>query len=392
MGLTQEQRDLIHQEIDGTNTPVGSAEVRSLLEANPEARALATELRELAALVGAVPQRQPSPAVRQAALDALRPQPRVASEAPFGWVIVAEFVRKSLVQLRSATIRMEESMATKRTFLIGSSVVAAVAIIGFVVVGYPPNGREAGTIGGLPSDTIGGVQQASRYRSRPISASDVTIANPEIAVLFQNHEILTLVKSDVFRAAMSNDAFRSLQSNEAFRAALATESFRQLMSADAFRQLMASEAYRSLLASEAYRQLLASEAYHTLQAQDAFRAAQNTEAMRSAQNSEAYRALQANESFRQLLSSDAFRALQANDAFRAVMSNDALRAAMSSEAMRAAMSNDAFRAALANESFRKVMANDAFRQLNSSDAFRAVSRSAQLSDLFLSEAMRAQQQ
>jgi hypothetical protein len=37
------------------------------------------------------------------------------------------------------------------------------------------------------------------------------------------------------------------------------------------------------------------------------------------------------------------------------------------------------------------MANDAFRQLNASEAFRAISRSAQLSEVFMNEAMRAAQ-
>ena len=353
--LSQEQRDLIHQEIDGQNTPEASAEFRALVQGNPEARALASELRELSGVLGGVEQREPPPALRGAILDAVG-QPRVSPHAASAWVVLVEFVRTSLVQFRSATIRMETAMATKKAFLIGSSAVAAIAIIGFVAIGYPPNGNEVGTIGGLtPSDSIGGVQQASRYRNRAITERDITISNPEIQVLFQNHEILTLVKSDVFREAMNNEAFRSLQSNEAFRAAMAMESFRQLMASESFRAMMSSEAFRAA------------------QAQDAFRAAQNTEAARAAQNTEAYRALQANESFRALMASESFRAAMANESFRAVMNNDA------------------FRAAMANESFRAVMANDAFRQLNASEAFRAISRSAQLSEVFMNEAMRAAQ-
>ena len=109
-------------------------------------------------------------------------------------------------------------MATKKALIIGTSVVAVIAIVGSIAIDYPPGGGEAGT--------IGGVQQAARYRGRPMTPEDVNISNPEIATLFQNQEIVTLVKSEAFREAMSNEAFRSLQSNEAYR---------ELMSSDAYR-------------------------------------------------------------------------------------------------------------------------------------------------------------
>ena len=70
----------------------------------------------------------------------------------------------------------------KKALVVGGAAVAVIAIIGFAV-GYPSSGRESGTIGGLsgtPSDTIGAVQQASRYRNREVTERDVTLANPEI--------------------------------------------------------------------------------------------------------------------------------------------------------------------------------------------------------------------
>jgi len=76
--LSQNQVELIHQEIDGANTPEGSAAFRSLVERDPEARALAAELRRVAELFGQVGEREAPPHLKRTILDAL-PQPVRAS-------------------------------------------------------------------------------------------------------------------------------------------------------------------------------------------------------------------------------------------------------------------------------------------------------------------------
>ncbi|HJQ21915.1 MAG TPA: hypothetical protein VJ867_16345 [Gemmatimonadaceae bacterium] len=349
--------ELIHREIDGENTPEASAELRSLTEHDPEARALAAELREVAALLDRVEQRAtpPPPHLRQAILDAVPPPAPRPQGLGSLWITMQEFFRESVSSLQAVTLRMGESMMAKKALVIGSTVVAAIAIVAVVIVGYPPTGREAGTIGGLRSDSIAGVQQAGRYRNRSISERDVTLDNPDVQALFQNDEILTLVKSDAFRTAMRNDAFRELQSNEMFR---------KLMSTEAYRELQSNAAYRELQSNALFRELQAQAASRTAQNTEAMRMAQNTEAMHALQNSEAFHQLQANAAYRQLLANDAFRELQANAAFRELMANDA---------------------------FRSLLANDAYRQLLSAELFRAVSRNAQMSELFMSAAMRMQQ-
>lgn len=387
--LTQDQIDLIHREVDGENSPVESSAFHALVEREPAARALAAELRALAGVLGRVEEREPPQRMRQAILDTVG-QGRAANASPEPeslWTIASAAVRWVGGQWSKVTSLTEEAMFTKKGLVLGTTTVAAVAIVGALVVGYPPSGGEVGTIG-VGSDSITGVQQASRYRGRSMSASDVSLSNPEIQVLFQNHEILRLVKSDVFRSAMQNDAFRELQANEAYRELMANEAYRQLLASEFYRELMASEAYRELMASEAYRELLANEFFRELQSQDAFRNLQSSDAMRALQANDAFRALQSNELFRELMASDAFRAAMSSDAFRAVMANDAFRAAMNSDAFRAAMANDAFRAAMANDLFRQLMANDVFRQLQANDAFRALSRSAAASEAFLTEANR----
>ena len=44
--------------------------------------------------------------------------------------------------------------------------------------------------GGDEAGSIGGVEQAARYKGRAMTAADVTLENPEIQALFQNDQIL----------------------------------------------------------------------------------------------------------------------------------------------------------------------------------------------------------
>src|SRR6266540_5995810 len=291
--LSREQIELIQQEIDGANTPAGSAAVRSLLAQDPEARAMAAELRRVAALFGEVAEREPPARLKRAILDAL-PQPARAS--PGGllpWVAQA---------LRFVTTSLEEPIMTRKAVLIGSTAAAVVLVVAGILTGFPPGSRDAGT--------IGGVQPAARYHGKVMTEADVSLKNPEIQALFQNDQILHLVRSDAFQQVMASDAFRQLQANAAFR---------QLMESDAFRQLMENDLYRQLQDNELYRQLQADEAFRQLQANEAFRQ------------------LQARDASRQILASDAFRQLQAAEAFRALSQSQALSQAFMREAMRAQM-------------------------------------------------------
>jgi len=381
--LTSDQVELIHDVILGQGTATDRAAFQSLLDRSSEARALADGLRELAAALHDVKDEAPPTHLRQAILDAL--PARASPAAPSFWVVTKSLVPQWMLQFSFPSLRMEESMATKKGILIGSTAVVALAIVVGGLMGYPPANGVLGTIGSGDTTSMAGVQQAGRYRGTKISEKDITLANPEIQVIFQNHEVLNLINSDAFRAAMKNEAFRSLQSNDAFRSLMADDAFRALMASDEFRALQANQAFRSLQENDAFRAAMASEEMRSAQ-RSAQRAAQNSDAARSAQramlNSDAFRALQNNE---------AFRALAENDAFRAVLSNDAFRAAMSSDAMRAAMANDAFRAVMANDAYRSLMSKQAYRSLQSAEVFRAVSRSAQMSDEFMRQAQRAAQ-
>jgi hypothetical protein len=336
--LNKDQIELIQREIfldeGGANTPAESAAFRALVATNPEAQALAAELREVARAFERVGERAPPPRLRRAILAAVQ-TPQVQTPHTFGRWLTA--------LLQSTTQRMEEMVMTRKTILIGATAVAIVIVGAYLVTGYPRLGGVAGTIGG---DSISGVQQAARYHGRALTQADVTLDNPQIAALFQNHEVLNLVKSDAFRELMKSDAFYTLQQSDAFHAILATQAFHNVMAIDAYREIMKSDAYREAMKSDASREAQATQAWRELQA------------------SAAFQALQANASFRALQANAAFREMQYNASFQSLMASDA---------------------------FHAVMASEAMRLLQASEMFRAVARSPQLSEAFLSEANRFQQ-
>src|SRR6266511_3898713 len=113
--LHRDQIELIHREIDGVNTPDESAAFRSLIQENPEARALEAELRQVTAHFERWEEREPPPHLKQAILDAL-PPPARASPNPI--------VRWTVSQLGLVTARME-AMMTRKALLIGSTAMAA---------------------------------------------------------------------------------------------------------------------------------------------------------------------------------------------------------------------------------------------------------------------------
>ena len=325
--LNRDQIELIQRETDGANTPGDSARVRALVAADAEAQALARELSEVAELFERVGERAPPPRLKHAILAQLPDRTPIRS-----WLAVL---------LESTTRRLEEMVMTRKTILIGASAVAIVIVGAYAVTGYPRLGGAAGTIG----DTISGVQPAARYHGRALTQADVTLDNPQIAALFQNHDVLALVKSEAFHSLMANQQFRELQQNNAARAILSTTAFRTVLQTDAYRELMKSNVYREVMKSDPSREA----------------------------QSQAWRELQSNAAFQALQNNPSFQALQANASFR-VMQSDA-----------------SFQALMASDVFRDVMAKDAMRALQASDVFSQVSQNAQLAQAFMTEANRFQQ-
>src|SRR5262252_1152693 len=258
--LNTDQIELIQREIDGVNTPEDSARVRALVAADPEAQALLAELREVGQLFERVGERAPPPRLKQGILAALQ-TPHV--EMP------QSISRWFAVLLQSTTERLEEMVMTKKAILIGATAVAIVIAGAYVVTGYPRLGGAAGTIG----DSISGVQPAARYHGRALTQGDVTLDNPQIAALFQNHDVLNLVKSDAFREVMKSDAFHMLQQNGAFREILSTQAFHMVMQGDAYREIMKSDPSREAQ-SHAWRELQANAAFQALQSNPSFQALQ----------------------------------------------------------------------------------------------------------------------
>jgi len=338
--LNPEQIELIHREIDGANTADESAAFRSLIEGNPEARALAADLRRVTAFLEHGGLREPPPRLQQTILDALGTPARASPPAIVRWFVS---------QWRLVTERME-AMMTRKALLIGSTAVAIVLVGAALITGFPPLGGGAGTIGG--GDSIPGVQQAARYHGRVMTQADVSLKNPEIQALFQNDQVLHLVQSNAFQQVMRNADFRALQSDAAYN------------------ELMSSELYHELMANAAYHELMADEAFRDLQAKGAFRQSQSAEDMRALQDNELFRKLKSNELFLRLQENELFRKLQENELFLRLQENEL------------------FLRLQENELFRSLQSDETFRKLEENDLFRSLSQNEQLAESFMDEAMR----
>jgi hypothetical protein len=372
--LTPYQRELIHREIDGANTPEESAEVRTLVETQPEALSLMTSLQDLNGLFSEVPDRDAPRRLK----DLLHETVSFNSEL-HAQQTTQSFTSWAAQQWKGVTNLMEEFMLTKKVLIVATTAVAVIAIIGQAVVGYTPSVFDAGTVGA--GSGMSGVQQAGRYKGHILTEKDITLSNPEIGALFQNDQILKLVKSEVFQNAMRDNQFRDIQANQAFV---------QLFASDAYQSLQASDAFHQLEASDAYRKISASDAFHDIMANDAFQAIMANDSYQQVLASDVYQRLQANDAYRLLLASDAFQSLLANDAYRAVFASDAYQQIMANDSYRLLLASDAFRAVFASDAYQQIMANDAYRLLLASDVFRTVSQNASLSDAFLAEANRVQ--
>ena len=89
--------------------------------------------------------------------------------------------------------------------VIGLVAVALVIVLGFVLLNTPPSSDDL-------KGTIGGVEQADRYRADQISDAEAILGEPQFQNLVHNEEFLQLLESDNFQEALeSDDQFRALK-------------------------------------------------------------------------------------------------------------------------------------------------------------------------------------
>src|SRR5260221_13668040 len=141
--LTSYQQELIHREIDGENTPEESVEVQNLVQTQPEALALMTSLRSLDALFREVPDRVPPPRVTQSIHNAMSLNSRASPATLHAQGTTQTITRWATQQWNGVTNLMEKSMLTKRVLIGVTTAVAAIAIIGYIVVDYKPSVYDA---------------------------------------------------------------------------------------------------------------------------------------------------------------------------------------------------------------------------------------------------------
>ena len=355
--LNPNQIELIHREVDGENTPEASAQVRELVEAQPEARVLLTSLRELDTLFGQVSDRAPPASLRSSLRSVVAPKPIAQPKQSINeWAVQ---------QWNGISTFMGELMSTKKVLLGATTAVALIAIIGYFIVGYPPSGNDAGT--------IGGVQKADRYRGRTLTDADISLSNPAVKALFQNDKVLTLVKSDKFRRAMHDKGFKDL---------LASEVYHDLYNNEAYHDLLNNETYHDLLNNEVFHDIMNSEAFHDwLNKEDVSHEVTHDEVLHDLTNSEV---------FHDELNNQAGQDLLNNDAFHDLLNSEAGLVLLNSEAFHDIMNNEVYLAVLNNDAFHDILNNDAMHDLLSSDLFHDVLHDASLTEVFLNEANQAQ--
>ncbi|MEQ1693710.1 MAG: hypothetical protein ABMA00_20645, partial [Gemmatimonas sp.] len=175
--LTPEQRDLIHRGADGAVTQAEQAELQVLIAQHEEAQALHADLVQLVEEFRAVGQRVPPPGLRAAILRTIKhpiPATREDAHRPFDLGAPLRWFIRSY----GTIIHDMEARMARKTLLIGTFAVAAIAIIGYAVGGSPPRGLTFGTIGA--GDSISGVERASRYKGRAMDERDVSLKSPEV--------------------------------------------------------------------------------------------------------------------------------------------------------------------------------------------------------------------
>ena len=202
--LTEYQIELIHREIDGENTPKGTAEVRELVATQPEAQTLMTSLQSLDALFSEVPDREPPAGSRQAIYEAMSLNPRASPRAGDAAGTMRAITQWAAQQWAGVSNFTGELMLTKKILIGATTAVAAIAIIGYAFVGYQPSVFDAGTIGS--GNGMGGVQQAGRYNKK--TEGTVTLSSPEVVALLQDEKILKLIRTKAFKELMASSEWR----------------------------------------------------------------------------------------------------------------------------------------------------------------------------------------
>ena len=355
--LNPNQIELIHREVDGENTPEASAQVRELVEAQPEAKALLTSLRELDTLFGQVSDRAPSASLVSSLRRVVAPKPIAQPQQSIN--------RWAVQQWNGISTFMGELMSTKKVLLGATTAVALIAIIGYAIVVYPPSGNDAGT--------IGGVQKADRYRGRTLTEADITLSNPAVKQLFQNDKVLALVKSDKFRRAMHDKGFKEL---------LASEVYHDLTNNEIYHDVSSNETFHDLTNNEVFHDLVNDQAFHDwLNKEDASHDVTHDEVLHDLTNSEVFHGELNNQAGQELLN---------NEAFHELLNSDAGIALLNSEAFHDILNNEVYLAVLNNEVFFDILNSDAMHDLQSSELFQNVLHDASLTEVFLNEANQAQ--
>lgn len=340
--MTEREEALVHAALDGELTGDERAELDALLARDEEARRRFASLQRLAGIVEELGSATP---------------PADLSRA------VANIVwnRTSTGGPRGRNIEGGAFMARK--VLIGLAAAAAVVLVTFAIVGYPPVGKE----------TQGTVGQAQRYQAAQpqLAAKDVKLGDTAAQQFMQTDVFDRLIKDESARKLLSDATVREALTNQALVAGLRDQAAAQLLSDAAVAQLLSNDSVARVLSNDAVAHALTSEA--------------SAQALIAAAKAQAVAA------------DGVARAAAADSEMAAAFRDPAVAAALRDQAMVAALRSEAVAQALRSDALIRGLRVDAVRQaLNAyalaslrADALRQALRSGALGAALKSEAKRS---
>jgi hypothetical protein len=373
--LTPDELELLHDEIDGLNSPERSALARALLERSGEARRQHAQLETINAAIARIERAMPPDTLRPAILRAVAPNS--AAARPRRRDAVFSYFRSSVRTLRQAESQLFPGMtsntqtATARAQVRSSreskmsksdlsswfsarTIVVAGATAA-LVGGVAYYGASSGVRDALDEAQVAGtIVPAERYRGESLSAEDVTLGDQDIQGLLQ---------TDAFDSLIRDPDFVSLLADADFRALAAEGSLARVMADASFKSLSADVAFKSL-SSDARWQSLASDAKLAKLSEEARAAAVRADDRYQALAGDArYSKLLADGRAVKLASNATFAKLAADARFQAVMADGRAARLMADGRLAAFMSDGRAQRAMADA--RRA---DALQQAIAADA------------------------
>ena len=172
----------------------------------------------------------------------------------------------------------DKTQKVKKSIILGSIVLVAVAAVGYFSFFYPPGGKHL----------TGTIAPAARYHAEQIGNGDVKVAETDLTRWTQTAEFDHLSKDPAARKLFANAAFRNALASDGFVQALRNDAFVQALRKDAFAQALRNDALVQALRNDGFAQALRNDAFVQALRNDAFVQALRNDAFVQALRNDAF--------------------------------------------------------------------------------------------------------